>query len=96
MVLLGVEHHLLVSPLCELIVGVIERIGAHLTLMALMDVGGMRRGILIEPRIVGSVGGGPAGLLLLDRVGIRLLLEVKWELLVGLLGHRWGMAGRIR
>lgn len=94
-VLLGVEHHLLVGPLRELVVGVIERIGTHLCLMALMHVGGMRRGVLIEARVIGSVGGGPARLLLLHRVGIRLLLEVKWQLLAGLLGHRGGVVDRI-
>ena len=76
-VLLGVEHHLLVGPLRELVVGVIERIGTHLCLMALMHVGGMRRGVLIEARVIGSIGRGPARLLLLHRVGIWLLLEVK-------------------
>ena len=92
-VLLGVEHHLLVGPLRELVVGVIERIGVHLGLMTLMHVGGVRRSVLIETRVVGSVGGGPARLLLLYRVGVRLLLER--ELLAGLLGHRRRMADRI-
>jgi hypothetical protein len=91
-VLLGVEHHLLVCPLSELAVGgVIERIGAHLGLVSLMHVGGVGWSILIESRVVGSVGGRPACLLLLYRVGIRLLLEVERELLAGLLGHRGGM-----
>jgi len=96
MILLGVEHHLLVCPLCELGVGgVIERIGIHLGLMTLMDVRGVGRSVLIKARVVGSVGGGPARLLLLDRVGIRLLLEVERELLAGLLDHRRGMGDRI-
>jgi len=95
-VLLGVEHHLLVCPLRELVVGgVIERIRTHLGLMTLMHVGGVGRSILIEARIIGSVGGGPACLLLLYRVGIRLLLEVERELLAGLLGHRGGMVDGI-
>ena len=95
-VLLGVKHHLLICPLGKLVVGsVIERIGAHLGLMTLMDVGGVGRSVLIEARVVGSVGGGPACLLLLYRVGIRLLLEVEGELLAGLLGHRGGMVYRI-
>lgn len=92
-VLLGVEHHLLVCPLRELAVGVVERIGVHLGLMTLMHVWGMRSRVLIEARVVGGVGGGPAGLLLLHRVGIRLLLER--ELLAGLLGHRGGMVDGI-
>jgi len=95
-VLLGVEHHLLVCPLCERIVGgIIERIRAHLGLMTLMHVGGVRRSVLIEAGVVGSVGGGPTRLLLLYRVGIRLLLEVERELLARLLGHRGGMVDRI-
>ena len=96
MVLLGVEHHLLVCPLGELVVGgVIERIGVHLGLMTLMHVGGMRRSVLIKARVVGSVGRGPARLLLLHGVWIRLLLEVERELLAGLLGYRGGMVDRI-
>ena len=93
-VLLGVEHHLLVCPLRELVVGIIERAGIHLGLMAVMHVGRVRRSVLIEARVVGSVGGGPAGLLLVYRVRIRLLLGGK--LLAGLLGHRGRMVGRIR
>ena len=97
MVLLGVEHHLLVCPLCELGVGggVIELIGTHLGLMTLMHVGGLRGAWIEARRVVGSVGGGPARLLLLHRVGIRLLLEVERELLAGLLGHRGGVGDRI-
>jgi len=95
-VLLGVKHHLLICPLSKLVVGsVIERIGVHLGLMTLMDVGGMRRSVLVEARVVGSVGGGPTCLLLLYRVGIRLLLKVERELLAGLLGHRGGMVDGI-
>jgi hypothetical protein len=93
-VLLGVEHHLLVGPLRELVVGVIERIGVHLGLMTLMHVGRMRRSVLVETRVVWSVGWGPARLLLVHRVRIRLLLE--GELLAGLLCHRGGMVDRIR
>lgn len=96
MVLLGIEHHLLVSPLCKLVVGVIERIGVHLGLMTLVYVGRMGRCVLIETRVVGSVCRGPARLLLLHRVRVRLLLEVKRELLAGLLGHRGGMVDRSR
>lgn len=95
MVLLSVEHHLLVCPLRELVVRVIERIGAHLGLMTLMHVGRMRGCVLIEARVVGSVCRGPARLLLLHRVGVRLLLKVKRELLAGLLGHRGGMANGV-
>ena len=95
MILLGIEHHLLVCPLGELVVGVIERIRAHLGLMALMYVGGVGGIVLIEAGIVGSVGGGPARLLLLYRVRVRLLLEVEGELLTGLLGHGGGMVDRI-
>ena len=95
-VLLGVEHHLLIRPLGKLVVGsVVERIWAHLGLMTLMDVGGMGRSVLVEARVVGSVGGGPARLLLLYRVGIRLLLKVERELLTRLLGHRGRMVDRI-
>lgn len=93
-ILLGIEHHLLVCPLRELVVGVIERIGVHLGLMTLVHVGRMGRRVLIEAGVVGSIGGGPTRLLLLYRVGIRLLLER--ELLAGLLGHRGGMVNRIR
>jgi len=96
MVLLGVEHHLLVCPLCERVVGsVIERIRAHLSLMTLMHVGGVGRSVLIKAGVVGSVAGGPTRLLLLYRVGIRLLLEVERELLAGLLGHRGRMVDRV-
>lgn len=91
--LLGAEYHVLVCPLCELVVGVIERIWSHLGLMTLVYVGGMRS-VLIETRVVGSVGGGPARLLLVYWVGIRLLLEVKRELLAGLLGHHGGVVDR--
>ena len=91
-VLLGAEHHLLVGPLRELVVGIIERTGVHLGLMTLMHVRGMRS-VLIEARVVGGVGGGPARLLLLDRVRIWLLLDR--ELLAGLLDHRGGMVDRI-
>lgn len=94
MILLCVKHHLLVCPLCELVVGVIERVGVHLSLMTLMDVGGVRRSVLIEAGVVGSVGRGPARLLLLYRVGIRLLLEMERELLTGLLSHRGGVVDR--
>ena len=95
-VLLGVKHHLLICPLGKLVVGsVIERIGVHLGLMTLVHVRGVGRGVLVESRVVGSVGGGPVCLLLLHRVGIRLLLEVERELLAGLLGHRGGMVDRI-
>lgn len=93
-VLLGVEHHLLVGPLRKLVVGAIERIWVHLSLVTLVHVGGMRGCVLIEARVVGSVGGGPTRLLLLDRVGIRLLLER--ELLAGLLCHRGRVVDRIR
>ena len=96
MVLLGVEHHLLVCPLCKLSVGsVIELIGVHLGLMTLMHVGGVGGSVLIEAGVVGSVSGGPTRLLLLYRVGIWLLLEVEGKLLAGLLGHRGGMVNRI-
>lgn len=93
-VLLGVEHHLLVGPLRELAVGVIERVGVHLGLMTLMHVWGMRRSVLVETGVVGRVGGGPARLLLLYWIGIWLLLER--ELLAGLLGHRGGVVDRVR
>jgi hypothetical protein len=97
MILLGVKHHLLVCPLCELGVGgVVERVWTHLGLMTLMHVGGVGRSVLIEARVVGSVGRGPTRLLLLHRVGIWLLLEVERKLLGGLLGHRGGMGDRIR
>ena len=95
MVLLGIKHHLLVCPLGELVIGVIKRIRAHLGLMTLMHVGGVRGTVLIEAGVVGSVGGGPARLLLLYRVWVRLLLEVEGELLTGLLGHGGGMVDRI-
>jgi len=96
MILLGVEHHLLVCPLCELSVGgVVERTGVHLGLMPLMHVGGVGGSVLIEARVVGSISGGPARLLLLYRVGIWLLLEVERELLARLLGHRGGRIDRI-
>ena len=93
MALLGAKHHLLVGPLGELVIGsVIERIGVYLGLMTLMYVGGMRRSVLIEARVVGGVGRGPARLLLLHRVRIRLLLKVKRKLLAGLLNHRRGVS----
>ena len=74
--LLGVEHHLLVRPLSELGVGGV--VIGHLALLRVrrmtVDGIGLLMGILIEGGIELLRRWGPGCLLLLDRVGVRLLL----------------------
>jgi hypothetical protein len=89
--LLGVEHHLLISPLCELGIGIEKWAmlgdltllrGVHrerLLMVVLVEGGGVERlGVSI-----------PAGLLLLDRVGIVVGLRRR-----NLGGRRRGIVGR--
>lgn len=81
---LGVEHHLLISPLCELGVGgvVVGVLGVHL----LLGVEGVRLLVLVEGgaaiELLRRMGCGPAGLLLLHGVRVRLL-RMRWRRLSG-------------
>jgi hypothetical protein len=70
--LLSVEHHLLISPLCKLSVGIkIGSRGRNLTLLRRIDWVWLLVGVLIEGcGVEGLCVGIPTGLLLLNRVGI--------------------------
>jgi hypothetical protein len=101
--LLGIEHHLLISPLCELSVGswikirillgylsrCVRRMTVHIERLLLLGW------VLVEGRVkwLGSNGWGPTSLwLLLHRVRIWLLLCWWWCRLLGRRGRRrWGM-----
>ena len=70
--LLGVEHHLLISPLSKLSIGIEKRaVWRDLTLLRRVDWVWLLVGVLVEGGRVERLGVGiPSCLLLLDRVGI--------------------------
>jgi hypothetical protein len=73
--LLGVEHHLLISPLSKLGIGIEERaVWRDLTLLGWVHWIRLLVGILVEGSRVERLGVGvPSCLLLLDGVGIMVL-----------------------
>jgi hypothetical protein len=89
--LLGVEHHLLISPLSELSVGIEKRAGGRdLTLLRWMDWVWLLVRVLIKGGgIEGLCVGIPTCLLLLDGVGI---MRTLWGRNLG--GRRRGIGGR--
>ncbi len=75
--LLGVEHHLLISPLCELSIGVeICAVRGDLALLGRMDWVRLRVGVLVKGGGVEWLGVGvPSGLWLLYGIGIMMGLR---------------------